>query len=85
MANVRMYTTMFCGYCRAAKQYLKQVKNVTVEEIDLTDEPEQRAELIAKTGHRTVPMIFVGDTFVGGYDEMRNLDRSGELDELLNA
>ena len=85
MATVRMYSTQFCGFCRAAKQYLKQVKNVTVDEIDLTSDPQRRAELAAETGHRTVPMIFIGERFVGGYDDLRNLDRSGELDELLNA
>jgi glutaredoxin 3 len=80
-----MYSTQYCGFCRSAKQYLKQVKNVTVEEIDLSADPQRRAELAAETGHRTVPLIFIGERFVGGYDDLRNLDRNGELDTLLNA
>jgi len=85
MATVRMYSTQFCGFCRAAKQYLKQVKNVTVEEIDLSSDAERRMELAEETGQRTVPMIFIGDRFVGGYDDLRDLDRAGDLDALLNA
>ena len=85
MATVRMYSTQYCGFCRAAKQYLKQVKDVAVEEIDLSSDPQRRAELAAETGHRTVPMIYIGERFVGGYDDLRALDRDGELDSLLNA
>jgi glutaredoxin 3 len=67
-----------------AVHFLRTVKEVDVEVIDLTGDWTARQELIAATGHRTVPQIFVGETFVGGYDELRALDARGELDVLLS-
>jgi glutaredoxin 3 len=80
-----VYTSDYCGYCRAAKQFLTQAKKVEFEEINLSSNPEERARLAKETGQRTVPMIFVGDTFVGGYNELRALDQAGELDALLES
>ncbi len=84
MAHVRMYTTTYCAYCRAAKAFLKNHKGVEVEEIDVTTDPDQRMWLLKTTGQRTVPQIFVGETHVGGYTDMRALDEKGGLDPLLN-
>lgn len=85
MPHVRIYTSAWCGYCNAAKRFLTQAKGVTFEEIDLTGKPEERAWLASTTGQRTVPQIFIGDTPIGGYTDMRALDASGELDELLQG
>ena len=81
--TVVVYSSQNCGYCRVAVHFLRTVKEVDVEVIDLTGNWTARQELIAETGHRTVPQIFVGETFVGGYDELRALDARGELDVLL--
>jgi glutaredoxin 3 len=85
MAHVRVYTSAWCGYCNAAKRFLTQVKGVTFEEIDLSRDPAKRAWLAQATGQRTVPQIFVGDQPIGGYTDMRDLDASGRLDEMLSA
>ena len=82
MKNVLMYKAEPCGYCRAALRFLRDVKGVSVEIIDLTGDHKARMSLIKKTGRRTVPQIFVGETHVGGYDELRALDVKGELDLL---
>ena len=83
MAKVVLYKTQFCGYCGAAIRFLSEVKNQEVEVIDLTGRHEERMALVQKTRHRTVPQIFINDQFIGGYDEMRALDREGKLDALL--
>lgn len=85
MAHVRMYTTTYCAYCRAAKAFLKKNKGVEVEEIDVTSDPDKRMWLTKTTGQRTVPQIFVGETHVGGYTDLRALDDRGGLDPLLNG
>ena len=82
--KIVVYSSANCGYCRAAVQYLKSVKNRTVEVIDLTGDWEARKALIARTSHRTVPQIFIGETFVGGFNELRALDSAGKLDLLLS-
>ena len=81
--KIVVYSSANCGYCRAAVHFLRTVKDVEVEVVDLTGDWSARTELIQKTGHRTVPQIFVGETFVGGYDELRTLDSAGKLDLLL--
>lgn len=83
MAAVRIYTTTYCGYCTAAKRFFQQVKGVEYEEIDLTGDSAARVELAERTGQRTVPQIFIGDTHVGGYTDVRALDARGGLDPLL--
>ncbi len=82
MPKVQIYTTQWCPYCNAAKSLL-QDKGVTYEEVNAED-PEVRAAMVERAnGRRTVPQIFIGDTHVGGYDDMAALDRRGQLDPLL--
>ena len=85
MSKIILYKSKFCGYCSAAIRFLEQEKNQKIEIIDLTHNYEKRMELVQQTGHRTVPLIFIGDVFVGGYDDMIALERAGELDPLLEA
>lgn len=83
MKPVEIYTTPICGYCMAAKRLLKQ-KSVPFTEIDVMADPARRPEMERRAnGRRTVPQIFVGETHVGGYDDMALLDREGRLDPLL--
>ena len=84
MSNVIVYKSKFCGYCTAAIRFLETEKNQEVEVIDLSNDYEKRMKLVQQTGHRTVPLIFVGDVFIGGYDEMIEMERKGELDSLLS-
>ena len=85
MAAVMMYTSGVCPYCTRAERLLasKGVTKITKIRIDL--EPEKRAEMMARTGRRTVPQIYIGDTHVGGYDDLVALDQAGRLDALLRA
>ena len=81
--RVEIYTTPFCGFCVAAKRLLAK-KGVSFTEIDLSRSPDRRPEMMKRAGGRhTVPQIFVGDTHVGGCDELHALDRAGRLDPLL--
>jgi len=82
MAAVRMSTTRFCGYCRMAERLLVQ-KGITPEKILVDQDPERRAEMVQLTGRTSVPQIFVGDTHVGGFMELAQLDRDGRLDAML--
>ena len=82
--KIVVYSSQNCGYCRMAIHYLSNVKGVEIEVVDLTADWAARQALISETGHRTVPQIFVGETFVGGFDELRALDAKGELDVLLS-
>ena len=85
MQNVEIYTTPFCGFCHAAKRLLKQ-KGVTFTEVDLSVQPERRAEMMQRSnGGRTVPQIFIGTTHVGGCDDLYALESRGKLDSLLSA
>ena len=82
MAKVEIYTTPTCPYCHAAKALLKE-KGVDYSEITVLD-PDLREKMTQRAhGRRTVPQIFVGETHVGGYDDMAALDRRGGLDPLL--
>lgn len=83
--NVTIYTRAWCGYCTQAKRFLTTVKGVQFEEIDLTGDDAGRQSLAERTGQRTVPQIFVGETHVGGYTDLIALDRSGGLDPLLKG
>ena len=82
MKKVTVYTTKICGFCRHAKQLL-ETEGIPYEAIDLTTEPDQRMALMAKTGMRTVPQIFFGDELIGGYQELRELQRNGQLHQKL--
>ena len=73
-----MYTSTFCGYCHAAKRLLKR-EAIAYEEIDLSRDPAQRARLVAETGWRTVPMIFIDGELIGGYQELATLGSRGDL------
>jgi glutaredoxin 3 len=85
MAKVEIYTSPICGYCFRAKALLEQ-KGVDFVEIDVFSDPAKRAEMQARTdGARTVPQIFIGDTGIGGCDELYALEAAGELDPLLSA
>jgi glutaredoxin 3 len=79
-----MYSSSWCGYCARARRLLKS-KGVAIEEIDVDERPAAREEMIARTGRRTVPQIFIGDTHVGGSDDLLALDASGGLEPLLNS
>lgn len=83
MAKVHLYTTLYCPYCRAAKNLLEQ-KGVEFEEIDLTYDLEQRKLLVEKHKWRTVPIIMINEELIGGYDQLVELERKNKLDELLN-
>ncbi|MCZ4352053.1 glutaredoxin 3 [Roseovarius aestuarii] len=85
MQPVEIYTSPLCGFCHAAKRLLSQ-KNVNFSEIDISRQPERRAEMMKRAnGGRTVPQIFIGTTHVGGCDDLFALDRSGKLDPLLKS
>jgi glutaredoxin 3 len=84
MAEITIYTTSYCPYCRAATALLGR-KRVPFDEIDVTRDDAARADLVTRTGSRTVPQIFVDGRPIGGFDELSALDRSGRLDELLHA
>jgi glutaredoxin 3 len=79
---VTVYSTRVCPYCIRAKALLDG-KHVAYTEVMVDQDPEKRAEMMQKSGRRTVPQIFVGDRHVGGFDDLYALDRSGGLDPLL--
>ncbi|MBM4342674.1 MAG: glutaredoxin [Deltaproteobacteria bacterium] len=83
-APVTVYRTEWCPYCIAAKRFLS-ARGIAFDEVYLDRDPAKMAELKARLEWRTVPMIFVGDTFVGGYTDLRALDQRGELQALLAA
>lgn len=77
-----MYSKATCPYCLAARQLLKS-KGVIWTEVSLLTEPDKRAEMISRTGRQSVPQIFIGDTHVGGFDDLNALEQEGALDRLL--
>ena len=79
MTAVRMYTTQICPYCVRAKALLKQRGVEQIEEIRIDLDPAQRDQMVALTGRRTVPQIFIGSTHVGGCDDLVALDQQGAL------
>jgi len=81
---VLMYTTSWCPYCARARALLAS-KGVLMREVDIDVEPSQRAEMIRRSGRRTVPQIFIGEHHVGGSDELHALDAAGGLDALLGG
>lgn len=83
MAKVTMYSTGVCPYCQMAERLLTAKGVAAIEKVRIDLQPERRAEMMEKTGRRTVPQIYVGETHVGGYDDLAALDRAGKLDELL--
>lgn len=84
-ARVVMYSTGVCPYCVMAERLLKAKGVEDIEKIRIDLDPQQRAEMMQKTGRRTVPQIYIGDTHVGGFDDLNALDRAGGLDSLLQG
>ncbi len=85
MTTVRMYTTQVCPYCQRAKALLIQRGVTAIAEVRVDLEPAERENMVALTGRRTVPQIFIGDLHVGGCDDLMALDRRGGLLALLAA
>lgn len=83
MAKVVMYSTGVCPYCVRAEQLLKRKGITNIEKIRVDLDPARRVEMMEKTGRRTVPQIYIGDTYVGGFDDLAALDHAGSLDALL--
>ena len=85
MTDIVIYTRRFCGYCDAARRLLKR-KNAPFTELDVSYDPGLRQAMVARSnGNRTLPQIFIGETHVGGCDELYDLEQAGGLDALLVA
>lgn len=84
MARVLMYSSGICPYCTMAERLLRAKGVEVIDKIRIDLEPAQRSEMMQRTGRRTVPQIYIGDTHVGGFDDLSALDRAGKLDVLLN-
>ncbi len=84
MNRVTMYCTEVCPYCVRAEQLLRAKGLAHIEKIRVDLQPELRVAMTEKTGRRTVPQIYIGERHVGGFDDLAALERSGELDRLLN-
>lgn len=83
MANILMYTSAVCPYCINAERLLASKGVTDINKIRVDLQPEKRDEMIAKTGRRTVPQIFIDERHIGGFDDLRALDLAGGLDPLL--
>lgn len=83
MKRVRMFTTGVCPYCTMAKRLLQRKGVAAIEEVRVDHDPAQREAMMRNTGRRTVPQIYIGDTHVGGFDDLAALDHAGRLDPLL--
>jgi glutaredoxin 3 len=81
--RIQMYTTAVCPYCVRAEQLLRQRGVADIEKIRIDLDPDRKDEMIARTGRRTVPQIFIGDRHIGGCDDLYAVDRAGELVPLL--
>ena len=85
MAKILMYATGVCPYCVMAEKLLRAKGATDIEKVRVDADPARREEMMARTGRRTVPQIYIGDRHVGGYDDLAALDRAGGLDPLLAA
>jgi glutaredoxin 3 len=83
MPKVTMYSTGVCPYCQMAERLLRAKGVAEIDKIRIDVEPGRKDEMIGRTGRRTVPQIYIGDTHVGGFDDLSALDRAGRLDALL--
>lgn len=83
MPQVIMYSTQVCPYCVMAEKLLLKKGVSNLEKILIDRDPAQRELMMTRTGRRTVPQIYIGETYVGGYDDLVTLDRAGKLDPLL--
>ena len=84
-AHVLMYSTGVCPYCVMAERLLKAKGVDEIEKVRIDLDPEQRNQMMQKTGRRTVPQIYIGDTHVGGFDDLSALDHAGKLEPLLRG
>ena len=84
-AHVLMYSTGVCPYCVMAERLLKAKGVDEIEKVRIDLDPDQRNQMMQKTGRRTVPQIYIGDTHVGGFDDLSALDRAGKLEPLLRG
>ena len=84
MAKVLMYLTAACPFCQSAEQLLR-AKGARIEKVRVDLEPARRAEMMQKSGRRTVPQIWIGERHIGGCDDLYALEHAGELDPLLKA
>ncbi len=82
MPRIQIYAKSWCPYCQMAKRLLAG-KGQQWQEVDIEDEPERQGEMIERSGRTTVPQIWIGDTHIGGFEDLSRLDASGELDRLL--
>ncbi len=85
MSGIRMYCTAACPYCIAAERLLRSKGVAEIDKIRVDLQPDRRAVMMAESGRRTVPQIWIGDHHVGGFDELSALDRAGQLDRLLHS
>jgi len=83
VARVLMYCTAACPYCQAADRLLARKGVADIERVRVDLEPARRAEMQERSGRRTVPQIWIGERHVGGWDDLHDLEYSGELDQLL--
>ncbi|GAB4060764.1 glutaredoxin 3 [Uliginosibacterium sediminicola] len=85
MQHVTMYSTNWCPFCLRAEQLLARKGVAQIDKINIEELPEARAQMMSLTGRRTVPQIFIGSHHVGGFDDLAQLERAGELDALLGS
>ena len=85
MQHVRMYSTAICPYCQMAERLLLAKGVTRIEKLRIDLDPKLREEMMTSTQRRTVPQIFIGDVHVGGFDDLHQLERQGELDGLLSG
>ena len=83
MANVLMYSSQVCPYCRMAEKLLATKGVTAIEKVMIDLDPSKRDEMMQRTGRRTVPQIYIGETHVGGFDDLSALDKAGGLEKLL--
>ena len=83
MKNILMYTAAYCPYCANAERLLSEKGINIIQKIPVDQDPKELEKMIKKTGKRTVPQIFIGELHIGGFDELRASDLSGELDKIL--
>jgi glutaredoxin 3 len=82
MKKIIIYSKIPCPYCVSAKKFFSERK-IPFEEIDLTGKYDELSKLVERTNHRTVPQIFIGETFIGGFDDLIKLNEKGALEPLL--
>lgn len=85
MQKVTMYTTAYCPYCNRAESLLKQRGVMEIHKIRIDEDPTEREIMMARTQRRSVPQIYIGNTYVGGFDELSSLDNESKLLMLLNS